>query len=144
MYAMESSRLPPEPAAPAPQGSPSPDDSGLIPLRARLEPEVHKYLKIVSETEGISLNSALNLTVSRYHHYPKDLAEVHRVLTYLQGQLELISDQMKLAEVHEARLVDLIEGGEVERRLEEIRDREEAELEASEPPRPNPSAPPGA
>jgi len=125
-------------------GSPTPDKSGTIQLTARLTPESHRYLELMAEAEDISLNDALNLVISRQYHYPKDMAEIHQVLTYLQGQFDLIAAQMELSQQYENRLIDLIEGGEVEKRLEEIRDREEAALEARQPPPPNPSAPDGA
>ena len=135
MSAMESSpSLPPEKpltsASPESKNTPNPDDSGLIRLTARLEPEVHRYLKFVSETEDISLNDALNLVISRYHHYPQDMAEIHRQITYCKGQLEIIRMQMELSEVHEGRLIELIESGQVEERLREMQNKEEAALEA--------------
>jgi len=144
MLAMDSSPEQPAPAAPKPMGSPTPDKSGTIQLTARLTPESHRYLELMAEAEDISLNDALNLVISRQYHYPKDMAEIHQVLTYLQGQFDLIAAQMELSQQYENRLIDLIEGGEVEKRLEEIRDREEAALEARQPPPPNPSAPDGA
>ena len=102
-------------------------------FQARLEPEVVKYLKLLAETEDISLNDAINLAISRNHHYPKDLAEIYLHIEYCRGQLDLIQAQLELCQLHEAQLIHLLETGQVEARLEEALDREEAAIRAAHP-----------
>jgi hypothetical protein len=93
---------------------------------ARLDPDVVEYLKLISETEDLSLNDALNITIRRQKYYPKDMREIHEQMEYMLGELEVVQSQLDLCGLHEEHLIEMIEGGKVEERLHEMRDAEEA------------------
>ena len=61
------------------QSAPTSESSkpGNIPggkFAARLTPKSVEYLRLISESEDISLNDALNLIIQRQSQYPKDMA----------------------------------------------------------------------
>ena len=59
------------------------------------------YLKMIAEAEQLSLNDAINLIISRYRYYPKDMAEIHEQVTHALSQLEVIEGQLELCALHE-------------------------------------------
>jgi hypothetical protein len=110
----------------APVGAPQVDQDGQVRFTARLDPDTYKYLKLISETEDLSMNDALNITIRRQKHYPKDMQEIHAQVEYMLGELEVVQGQLDLCALHEEHLIEMIEGGKVEERLHDMRDAEEA------------------
>ena len=97
----------------------------------RVMEEVRGYLMEIADAEGVSLNKAMHIAVTRYHFYPKTTRAVNETVSQTVAEMRAIATRLSACEERENHIISLLEAGldegGLERPVQDIaRDREEA------------------
>lgn len=97
----------------------------------RVTEEVRGYLMEIADAEGVSVNKAMHIAVTRYHFYPTTTRAVNESVSQTIAEVRAIAARLGACEERENHIIALLEAGLHEggmaRPVQDIaRDREEA------------------
>ena len=107
-----------------PTAAEAPDIKGVAKdgrILIKLEPEALGELLHLAEAEGLNYTEVVNLVLRRHRHYPRDWKEIYEQVNYNFLQLELVQELVEASQRHEELILRLLERGDVDELISEVR-----------------------